>query len=117
MANMNLEEYREALPRLAASCRRAQPDGGRTVIITAANHADLKAQRRVRLDRLVTAAFEGVGYAEIDSAYATRRIQQRQDPNMARTNNDARERRTMLSDIAVVLCFEAPPAHGPLAWR
>jgi hypothetical protein len=118
LADMDLPAYRDALPRLAASCRRAQPNGGRSVIVTAASYADIKARRRVRLDRLVTAAFEAVGYTEIDSAYATRRIQQRQDLDQARLNNDARRARTMQSDMAVVLCFEATdPPDEPLAWR
>jgi hypothetical protein len=115
LGDMALPAYQDALARLAASCRRAHRHGGRTVIITAANHADLKAGRRVRLDRLVTAAFEGAGYAEIDSAYATRRIQQTQTPRMAIMNNLARERRTMLSDMAAVLCFEATDHSSGLA--
>ena len=110
MGNMDWPTYRDMLPRLAANCRRAQPHGGRTVIITPRNFRDHKAGRRVSLDRLVIAAFEAAGYVLVDSADATRRIQQRQDPTMAHLNNVARETRTMLSDMSAVLCFEAPPA-------
>jgi hypothetical protein len=117
LADMNLEEYREALPRLAASCRRAQPDGGRTVIVVSAAYVDKAAQRRLPIDLMVIDAFAPGGYGVFDRAFASRRIQQAQNIDIARNNNLAREDRLIQSDISVVLCFEAPPAHGARAWR
>jgi hypothetical protein len=108
MADMDLPAYQDALARLAANCRRAQPHGGRTVIVVSAAYVDKAAQRRLPIDLMIIDAFARAGYGVFDRAFASRRIQQTQSIDAARNNNLAREDRLMQSDMSVVLCFEAP---------
>jgi hypothetical protein len=107
LGNMDLAQHDDALARLARSCRRAQPPGGRTVIIAASAYVDLKTGQEVQLSVRILDAFRRAGYELRREAYSPLRIQQRQDPTMAYLNNLARERQIMLCDMAVVLCFEA----------
>ena len=116
MANMDWPAYQDALARLARSCRKAQQVGSRTVIIAAAAFDDDKARRRELIMLHIVDAFRRAGYEAADIAFSTRRIQQHQDPNMARNNTLARERRLMLSDMLVVLCFEAAEGDHLLHW-
>jgi hypothetical protein len=112
LGNMDLAQYDDALARLAVSCRQAQSPGGRTVIIVAAAYVDInKTWRRELIMLRVADAFRRAGYEAVDAAFATRRIQQEQTVEMARTNRQAREHRVMLSETSVVFCFEV--TDGP----
>jgi hypothetical protein len=108
LANMtDLDQYDDALHRLALSCRKAQRVGGRTVIIAASAYANVPTREEVQIDVRVLDAFRRAGYEPKRRASAPRRIQQRQDPRQAQMNNLARENRTMLSEDVAVQCFVA----------
>jgi hypothetical protein len=111
LGNMAWPVYLDALAALAGNCAAVQGLGQRTVIITAARYVDHKAGNVRLLDEAVVRAFEGAGFTTEDKAFATRRIQQAQNPTMAHLNNRAREVKLMLSDMVVVLVFSA--GDGP----
>jgi hypothetical protein len=108
LANIkDLDEYDNALHRLALSCRKAQRAGGRAVIIAASAYVDHETRQEVQISVRILDAFRRAGYALQREVSSPRRIQQTQNPRMAILNNLARERRLMLSEDVRVQCFVA----------
>lgn len=105
LANMNLDEWVNALAVIACNCAEAQAFGKRCTAISP-NYRDVSTGQIILITDLIRQAWERAGYSMFDKAYATRRIQQAQTPNMARMNNMAKERKTMLTDIAEILTFQ-----------
>jgi hypothetical protein len=103
IANMDLVGWSEAMQAVAASCAAAQaPDGLCSVM--APNFCDWESGRIMTCD-LIRQWWTAAGYALHDIAYSTRRIQQAQNPAMAKTNIKAKRERLMLSDIAEIQTF------------
>lgn len=117
LANMELEAWQAAMTKIATNCARGQKEGGLCSVVIP-NYRDHKTGRLVMCTQLVCEIWEAVGYTLYDKAYAPRRIQQAQTPTMARLNNIAKDRRTMLTDMAEVLTFVVSQYHhGQVATR
>jgi ParB-like nuclease domain len=104
LANMGEIEYLQALQQIARTCASAQLSGGRCTVI-APNFTDHERQRMVLVTEEVRSHWRAAGYTLTMETFASRRIQQRQDPTMAKMNNIAKERRLPLTDIVVVMTF------------
>jgi ParB family chromosome partitioning protein len=103
IANMDLASWSEAMQAVAASCAAAQASGGLCSVM-APNYCDWEHGRIMTCD-LIRQWWVAAGYALHDIAYSTRRIQQAQNPTMAKTNLKAKRERLMLSDIAEIQTF------------
>ena len=106
LANMEkIEDWEKAIVAISVNCAGAQQPGGLCTVVSP-NYRDTTTGEIVLTTRLIKGAFEEAGYVLWDIAYQTRRIQQQQNPNMARMNNFARERRVMLTDMSEILTFK-----------
>jgi hypothetical protein len=94
---------------MAASWAKKLKPGGRAAVIACATYTDHKTQQRTMIMPLLLDAFAAVNLDLVDIAFASRRIQQAQNPTMANMNNLARQRKLMLSDMAVAMCFGSAP--------
>ena len=103
IANMDLAAWSEAMQAVAASVAAAQADGG-LVSVMAPNFCDWEHGRIMTCD-LLRQWWVAAGYVLHDVAYSTRKIQQAQNPTMAKTNIKAKRERLMLSDIAEIQTF------------
>ena len=104
IANMDLAAWSEAMQSVANSVAAAQAEGG-LVSVMAPNFCDWEHGRIMTCD-LLRQWWVAAGYVLHDVAYSTRRIQQAQNPNMAKTNIKAKRERLMLSDIAEIQTFK-----------
>lgn len=103
IANMDLAAWSEAMQAVAASVAAAQAEGG-LVSVMAPNFCDWEHGRIMTCD-LLRQWWVAAGYVLHDVAYSTRKIQQAQNPTMAKTNIKAKRERLMLSDIAEIQTF------------
>lgn len=103
IANMDLAAWSEAMQAVAASCAAAQAPNGLCTVM-APNYCDWENGRIMTCD-LIRQWWTQAGYCLHDIAYSTRRIQQAQNPAMAKTNTKAKRERLMLSDIAEIQTF------------
>lgn len=101
------ESWEKLMYGVAESCFQSQADNGRCTILCP-NFRDLKTGSVYLATYAIVQMFEAVGYTLVDKAYASRRIQQAQNPGMARTNKQAKERRIMLTDISEIMTFQKP---------
>ena len=106
LANMEQNDWSDAMAAVAAQCRKMQAAGGRCTIIVP-NYRDWATGSRTMFPDIVTRTFGKAGYRLYDKTYASRRSQQRQDRQIAVLNNRARQRRMPLADIAEVVTLEA----------
>ena len=104
IANMDLADWSESMQLVAASVAAAQTRGG-LVSVMCPNFCDWE-DGRIMLCDLIRQWFVAAGYVLHDVAYSTRRIQQAQNPTMAKTNIKAKRERLMLSDIAEIQTFK-----------
>ncbi len=104
IANMDLAAWSEAMQAVAASCAAAQALGGLCTVM-APNYCDWENER-IMTCNLIRQWWAQAGYCLHDIAYSTRRIQQAQNPAMAKTNTKAKRERLMLSDIAEIQTFK-----------
>jgi hypothetical protein len=104
IANMDLAAWSEAMQGVAKSVAAAQAEGG-LVSVMAPNYCDWEHGRIMTCD-LLRQWWVAAGYVLHDVAYSTRRIQQAQNPTMAKTNIKAKRERLMLSDIAEIQTFK-----------
>lgn len=104
IANMGLAAWSEAIQAVAASCAAAQKPGGLCSVM-APNYCDWEHGRIMTCD-LIRQWWKAAGYELHDIAYSTRRIQQAQNPTMAKTNIKAKRESLMLSDIAEIQTFK-----------
>ena len=93
-----------AIEGIARSCASAQKPDGLCTVITP-NFRDVTTREVFLAPRAVEQAFRAHGYVLHDTAYASRRIQQDQGPQMPALNNAAKRAGTMLTDIAEVATF------------
>lgn len=103
IANMDLAGWSEAMQAVATSVAAAQAEGG-LVSVMAPNFCDWEHGRIMTCD-LLRQWWVAAGYVLHDVAYSTRKIQQAQNPTMAKTNIKAKRERLMLSDIAEIQTF------------
>ena len=103
IANMDLADWSEAMQAVANSVAAAQAEGG-LVSVMAPNFCDWEHGRIMTCD-LLRQWWIAAGYVLHDVAYSTRKIQQAQNPTMAKTNIKAKRERLMLSDIAEIQTF------------
>lgn len=103
IANMDLAGWSESMQLVAASVAAAQTYGG-LVSVMCPNFCDWE-DGRIMLCDLIRQWFVAAGYVLHDLAYSTRKIQQAQNPTMARANIKAKRERLMLSDIAEIQTF------------
>jgi hypothetical protein len=103
IANMDLAAWSEAMQSVAASCATAQASGALCTVM-APNYCDWE-HGRIMACGLIRQWWVAAGYALHDIAYSTRRIQQAQNPTMAKTNTKAKREKLMLSDIAEIQTF------------
>ena len=103
IANMDLAAWSEAMQAVAASCAAAQTAGALCTVM-APNYCDWEHGRIMACD-LIRQWWVAAGYVLHDVAYSTRRIQQAQNPTMAKTNTKAKREGLMLSDIAEIQTF------------
>lgn len=112
IANMDLAAWSEAMQAVAASCAAAQAAGGLCTVMappTVDWNAEITAGSRglrVMVPEFIRQWWYAAGYELHDFAYSTRRIQQAQNPTMAKTNTKAKRERLMLSDIAEIQTFK-----------
>jgi ParB family chromosome partitioning protein len=105
IANLtNYEDWSDAMQAIAKNCAAVQEPGGRCTIVTP-NYRNVAHQEILMVTDDIRAIWTRAGYQLFDKAYASRRIQQAQNPAMARMNNLARANRTLLTDISEVLTF------------
>jgi len=104
LANQPLSQWIESVCKIATNCYNAQQIGGLCTVMTP-NYANLVEGYRLMTTDRVRELFVKAGYTMYDKAYSSRKIQQRQDPSMARINNQSKERRVMLTDITEILTF------------
>ena len=88
IANMDLAAWSEAMQAVAASVAAAQAEGG-LVSVMAPNFCDWEHGRIMTCD-LLRQWWVAAGYVLHDVAYSTRKIQQAQNPTMAKTNIKAK---------------------------
>ena len=104
LANMTLEDWKEAMFTIAKNCAAAQQLGTLCTIISP-NYRDVAKKQILVVTDLIRYLWESAGYLLYDKAYSSRRIQQTQTPQMARMNNQAKANQIMLTDITEVLTF------------
>lgn len=104
IANMDLAAWSEAMQAVAASCAAAQSPSGLCTVM-APNYCDWE-HGRIMICDLLRQWWVAAGYVLHDVAYSTRRIQQAQNPTMAKTNTKAKRERLMLSDMAEIQTFK-----------
>lgn len=105
IANLtSYEDWLEAMLAIAKNCAAVQQPEGRCTIITP-NYRNVARAEILTVTDDVRAMWKRTGYELFDKAYASRRIQQAQNPAIARMNNLARANRIMLTDISEVLTF------------
>jgi len=104
IANMDLAAWSEAMQAVAASCAAAQSPNSLCTVM-APNYCDWE-HGRIMICDLLRQWWVAAGYVLHDVAYSTRRIQQAQNPTMAKTNTKAKRERLMLSDIAEIQTFK-----------
>lgn len=100
----SFDEWLQQMKTIARSCVASLLEGGKVTVITP-NFSDVVKGAMIVVSDRVADVFKAQGLSLIHKAYASRRIQQIQNPNMARLNNQAKERRVMLTDISEVLTF------------
>jgi hypothetical protein len=104
LANMDINTWKTSILAIAQACSDAQ-EATKLCTIFSPNYRDIITREIIITTRIIQSAFEMYGYMIHDIAYSSRRIQQAQTPDMARTNNTAREHHIMLTDMAEVLTF------------
>lgn len=104
IANMDLPAWSEAMQAVAAACAAAQHPGALCTVM-APNTVCWESGQRIMACDMLRDWWKAAGYELHDIAYSSRRIQQTQTLDMARTNNKAKERRLPLSDIAEIQTF------------
>lgn len=108
LANLNIDGFREAISKIAASCAQAQCDGDLCTVISP-NYRDIKTGQILLITEDIRARFVTAGYWLRDIAYASRRIQQQQSGAMAMVNLAAKAARVMLTDISEIMTFRRCP--------
>jgi hypothetical protein len=108
LANMAREPWTEAIEAIGKTCASVQPEDGLCTVI-ATNYRETATGRIVLATELIRIAFDAAGYVLHDLAYAARRIQQDQSPQMAFLNANAKAARVMLTDMAEVMTFRRTP--------
>jgi hypothetical protein len=108
LANMAREPWTKAIEAIGRSCAAVQSEDGLCTVI-ATNYRETATGRIVLATELIRIAFDAAGYVLHDLAYAARRIQQDQSPQMAFLNANAKAARVMLTDMAEVMTFRRTP--------
>ena len=104
LANMAREPWTKAMEAIGCACAAVQPEDGLCTVI-ATNYRETATGQIVLATELIRTAFDAAGYVLHDIAYAARRIQQDQSPQMAFLNANAKGTRVMLTDMAEVMTF------------
>jgi hypothetical protein len=104
LSNMDDVAWTQAIEAIAGSCSRVQEIGDLCTVITP-NYRDVPKRNIFLATAVVRERFVKLGYALHDLAYASRRIQQLQNPGMGKLNNAAKRERVMLTDIAEIITF------------
>lgn len=105
LANMEEQAYMASVNRIAQVCADAQTKGKLCTVVSP-NYTDHKQLRVINMAERIRESWRSSGYRLYMETYASRRIQQRQDPTMAKINNVAKERRLPLTDIVLIMTFE-----------
>ena len=112
IANMDLAAWSEAMQAVAVSCAAAQAPGSLCTVMAPATvdwNEQVTAESRgarIMIPEFIRQWWYAAGYSLHDFAYSTRRIQQAQNPNMAKLNTKAKREKLMLSDIAEIQTFK-----------
>ncbi len=104
IANMEFDLWARSMAGIARNCAAAQKGKGLCTVMTP-NYRDVSTKKILPVTCIVESVFTQAGYSLYDKAYASRRIQQAQNPNMARMNNMAKKNRVMLTDMTEILTF------------
>ncbi len=105
LANMDENSYLQSVMNLAKVCALGQKPGKLCTVISP-NYTDHQSRRIINMTEHIRESWRSVGYKLYMETYASRRIQQRQHPTMAKINNMAKERRLPLTDIVLIMTFE-----------
>jgi hypothetical protein len=105
LANQGFIDWSTSIGQIAASCHAVQQAGDRVTIVSP-NYSDVSHRYYIMIDEVIIKAFESVGYSYFHRACASRHIQKAQTRDMARSNHQAKENRTMLTDVSYILSFE-----------
>ncbi len=104
LANMDSQDWSQAMRSIALGAYSQQPANGRCTVIIPNNRNIATGERNLFPD-VVRGIFRDVGYQLYDIAYASRRTQQKQGRRMAILNNQARRARVPLTEVSEVLTF------------
>lgn len=95
LANMALDDWKVAIAVIAKNCALAQQKGTLGTIISP-NYRDVANGLIIMVTDLIRSFWESTDYVLYDKAYSSRRIQQHQTPQMARINNHAKAKGTVI---------------------
>ena len=104
LANMDPRAWERAVNAIAVGFYDSQPDNGRCTVIIPNNRNMVTGERTLFPD-IVRTIFRHAGYVLYDTAYASRRTQQKQGRRMAILNNQTRRYRVPMTEISEVLTF------------
>lgn len=107
LANMDTNQWINAMERIVRRFRTVQGKGGRCTIIVP-NNRTITTGERVLFPEIVRRIFYQAGYELYDVTYASRRSQKKQGRQMGILNNRARRDRVPLADVSEVLTFVVP---------
>jgi hypothetical protein len=105
LANMDESTYLSSINRIALACASSQSIGKLCTVVSP-NYTDHQSLRVINMAEHIRESWRKAGYRLFMETYASRRIQQRQHPTMAKINNVAKERRLPLTDIVLIMTFE-----------
>ena len=104
LANMDPGEWTKAMNSIARNLHERQSPNSRCTVIIP-NHRNISTGRRDLFPDIVRHLFRDSGYLLYDTAYSSRRTQQKQGRQMAIMNNQARRARVPMTEISEVLTF------------
>ena len=104
LANMNPQEWEQAMGVIAHSMHGQQPVNSRCTVIIPNNRNIATGQRNLFPD-VVRTIFREAGYMLYDTTYTSRRTQQKQSRQMAILNNQARRARVPMTEVAEVQTY------------
>ena len=104
LANMEPRAWEQAMSGIALGLYNNQPANSRCTVVIP-NNRNMVTGERTLFPGIVRTIFREAGYVLYDTAYASRRTQQKQGRRMAILNNQARRYRVPMTEISEVLTF------------
>ncbi len=105
LANMDEWSYRTAIQHIAHNCASVQRPNQLCTVISP-NYTDHRHHTIINMAHYIRTCWISSGYRLYLETYASRRIQQTQNPTIARLNTMAKQKRLPLTDIVVIMTFQ-----------